>query len=103
MSCDTALGLPYNMVQVYVFLAIMAKITGLKPGLAYHKLINVHIYENQLEPFKTQLERKPYKSPKFHIDESIKTLEDLETWVTPDNFKISEYMYHPAIKYSFTV
>ena len=48
-SCDVPLGLNFNMVQVFFFLQIMAQITGNKPGLAYHKIVNAHIYEDQLE------------------------------------------------------
>ncbi|WP_418138367.1 thymidylate synthase [Marinomonas sp. RS-M-Aa-14] len=49
-SCDVPLGLNFNMVQVYVLLAIVAQITGKKPGKAFHKIVNAHIYEDQLEP-----------------------------------------------------
>ncbi|HLU15372.1 MAG TPA: thymidylate synthase, partial [Burkholderiaceae bacterium] len=81
-SCDVPLGLTFNMVQVYFFLAVMAQITGHKPGLAFHKIVNAHIYEDQLDLMKNvQLKRNPYPSPQFHINPDIKTLEDLETWV----------------------
>lgn len=86
-SCDVPLGLNFNMVQVYVFLAIMAQITGKKPGQAYHKIVNAHIYEDQLSPMRDiQLKREPLKAATFHINPEIKSLEDLETWVTLDDF-----------------
>ena len=47
-SGDYPLGVPYNAIQCYVLLALMAQITGHKCGKAYHKIVNVHIYENQL-------------------------------------------------------
>ncbi|AUS02000.1 thymidylate synthase [Vibrio phage 3.058.O._10N.286.46.B8] len=103
-SCDVPLGLNFNMVQVYVFLAIMAQITGLEAGEAYHKIINAHIYEDQLDIMKNeQLGREPLKLPKFKINPAIKTLEDLETWVTLDDFEVEGYECHPPIKYPFTV
>ena len=103
-SCDVPLGLNFNMVQVYFLLAIMAQITGLKAGKAYHKIVNNHIYEDQLELMRdVQLKREPYASPKLHINPDIKTLEDLQTWVTMDDFKIEGYEYHPAIQYPFSV
>lgn len=103
-SCDVPLGLNFNMVQVYFFLAIMAQITGHKPGMAYHKIINAHIYEDQLEPMRDiQLTREPFKAPTFHINPDIKSLEDLETWVTTDDFSVEGYEYHEPIKYAFAV
>jgi len=103
-SCDVPLGLNFNQVQVFFFLAIMAQITGYKPGVAYHKIVNAHIYEDQLELMRdVQLKREPFPSPKLIINPDIKTLEDLETWVTMDDFKIEGYQHHDAIAYPFSV
>lgn len=103
-SCDVPLGLNFNMVQVYFFLAIMAQITGHKPGKAYHKIVNAHIYEDQLELMRdVQLKREPFESPKLKINPDIKTLEDLETWVTIDDFDVEDYQFHEAISYPFSV
>lgn len=103
-SCDVPLGLNFNMVQVYFLLAIMAQITGHKPGKAYHKIVNAHIYEDQLELMRdVQLKREPLPLPKFHINPDIKTLEDLETWVTVDDFSIEGYQHHDPIAYPFSV
>ncbi|MDN3647351.1 thymidylate synthase [Reinekea marina] len=103
-SCDVPLGLNFNQVQVFFFLAIMAQITGLKPGKAYHKIVNAHIYEDQLELMReVQLKRKPYPSPKLIINPEIKSLKDLETWVTMDDFSVEGYQHHEAIAYPFSV
>jgi len=103
-SCDVPLGLNFNMVQVYFFLAIMAQITGNKPGQAYHKIVNAHIYEDQLELMRdVQLKREPFPAPKLIINPEIKTLEDLETWVTLDDFQVEDYQHHEPIRYPFSV
>ncbi|MCX4192618.1 thymidylate synthase [Methylophaga sp. OBS1] len=103
-SCDVPLGLNFNQVQVFFLLKIMAQISGLKPGKAYHKIVNAHIYEDQLELMRdVQLKREPFPSPKLHINPEIKTLQDLETWVTLDDFKVEGYEYHPPIAYPFSV
>ena len=103
-SCDVPLGLNFNMVQVYVLLAIMAQITGHKPGKAYHKIVNAHVYEDQLELLRdVQLQRDPFPPPKFQINPDIKSLEDIETWVTLDDFSISDYQSHEPIQYPFSV
>ena len=82
----------------------MAQITGLKEGKAFHKIVNAHIYENQLDLMKdVQLRRQPYEPPRFHINPEIKTLDDVLTWVTTDDFKVEGYSHHDPIKYPFAV
>jgi thymidylate synthase len=103
-SCDVPLGQNFNQIQVFTLLALMAQITGHKPGKAYHKIVNAHIYEDQLELMRdVQLKRKPFPSPKLHINPEIKTLEDIETWVTLDDFSVEGYQYHDPIAYPFSV
>lgn len=103
-SCDVPLGLNFNMVQVYFLLAIMAQITGKKPGKAYHKLVNAHIYEDQLTLMQdVQLKREPYDAPQLIINPDIKSLEDIETWVTLDDFEVQGYRCHEPIAYPFSV
>lgn len=103
-SCDVPLGLNFNQVQVFTFLALMARITGKKAGTAYHKIVNAHIYEDQLELMRdVQLKREPFPSPQLHISEKITSLEDLETWVTMDDFTLTGYQHHDPIAYPFSV
>ena len=103
-SCDVPLGLNFNQIQVFAFLAIMAQITGNKPGVAYHKIVNAHIYEDQLDLMKNvQLKREPFPSPQLRINPKIKSLEDLETWVTMDDFEVVGYQHHDPIQYPFSV
>jgi thymidylate synthase len=103
-SCDVPLGLNFNQIQVFFLLQIVAQITGNKAGKAFHKIVNAHIYEDQLELMRdVQLKRTPYEPPSLHINPDIKTLEDLETWVSLDDFEVSGYQYHEAIRYPFAV
>ena len=103
-SCDVPLGLNFNQIQVFVLLALIAQITGKTPGLAYHKIVNAHIYEDQLELMRTvQLKRTPFASPQLHINPDIKSLKDLDTWVSMDDFKVEGYEHHEAISYPFSV
>ncbi|MCP4125763.1 MAG: thymidylate synthase [Gammaproteobacteria bacterium] len=103
-SCDVPLGQNFNQVQVFFFLQLMAQITGNKPGVAYHKIVNAHIYEDQLELMRdVQLKREPYSPPKLHINPDIKSLEDVESWVTMDDFEVTDYQHHEPIIYPFSV
>ncbi|PPC77634.1 thymidylate synthase [Pokkaliibacter plantistimulans] len=103
-SCDVPLGLNFNQVQVFTFLALMAQITGHKAGMAYHKIVNAHIYEDQLALMRdVQLKREPFPAPQLRINPSIRSLEDLETWVTLDDFEVEGYRCHDPIQYPFSV
>lgn len=103
-SCDVPLGLNFNQIQVFVLLALVAQITGNKAGKAYHKIVNAHIYEDQLELMRdVQLKREPFPSPTLHINPDIKSLEDIETWVTLDDFSVEGYQCHEPIAYPFSV
>jgi len=103
-SCDVPLGQNFNQIQVFTFLKLIAQITGKQPGEAYHKIINAHIYEDQLELMRdVQLKRAPYSPPQLHISPDIKTLEDIETWVTLDDFEVTGYKHHDPIAYPFSV
>ena len=50
-----------------------------------------------------QLKREPFPAPKLTINPKIKTLADIETWVTTDDFKVEGYECHEPIKYPFAV
>lgn len=103
-SCDVPLGLVFNQVQVFAFLKIIAQITGHKPGQAFHKIVNAHIYEDQIALMRdVQLQRKPFELPQLHINPDIKSLEDIETWVTMEDFEVSGYQHHESIQYPFSV
>ncbi|CRK85533.1 Thymidylate synthase [Candidatus Providencia siddallii] len=103
-SCDVPLGLNFNQIHCFVLLMLMARFTNYIPGKAYHKIVNAHIYENQLPLLcNIQLKRKPFQSPSLIINPKIKKLEDIETWVSVDDFIIQGYRHHGAIKYPFTI
>ena len=103
-SCDVPLGLNFNQIQVFTLLALIAQITGKTPGIAYHKIVNAHIYEDQLDLMRTvQLKREPFQPPKLHINFDIKALEDIESWVTLDDFIVEGYRHHGPIVYPFSV
>ncbi|MCH7814992.1 MAG: thymidylate synthase [Proteobacteria bacterium] len=103
-SCDVPLGLNFNQIQVFTLLALIAQITGKSAGIAYHKIVNAHIYEDQLELMRdVQLKRDPFNPPELHINPDIKTLKDIETWVSLDDFEVKGYQHHEPITYPFSV
>ena len=73
-SCDVPLGLPFNITQYATLLNMLAQVCDLKPGTMNWSLKDAHIYLNQIEGIKTQIERG-------------ETLEDLpapELWLNPE-------------------
>jgi len=103
-SADLPLGVPFNMIQCAWFLLIMARITGLRAGKAFHKMVNVHIYEDQLETMeKIQIGRTVGSPPIMHLPDSLRTFEDLQESVLPTDFKLIGYNPQPTIKYPFSV
>lgn len=105
-SSDLPLGENFNMVQAWFLLQVMAQLTEYEAGFAHLTMVNCHIYENQVEGVKEQLQREPFNPPKFIFKKKL-TLEDIMTNITKDNFdeyfEIQDYQYHPPIKYPFTV
>ena len=102
-SSDWALGTDANKLQVWLLLRLMAQITGKNPKVAYHRNVNCHIYDNQMPLVPMQLAREMLDEPTLDINPDIKTLEDLETWVTLDDFKITIPRTHEPIAYPFSV
>jgi thymidylate synthase len=101
-SMDVPLGCPYNIASYALLLLLVCRITGFKPGKLAHFGWNIHIYQDQVEGMRQQITRHSCGSPKLIIDESIKTLDDLETWVKVEHFQLVDYKSHPAIVYPFS-
>lgn len=103
-SVDVPLGLKFNMVQVQVLLQVMAQITGHKVANAAHNMVNCHIYANQVDTMRdVQLKREDTPHDvRLWINPEIKTLEDLRTWVTTDDFRLEGYEPQPFVRYGFT-
>ena len=103
-SIDVPLGLAFNMPQTVFLLRVIAQITGLKAGMVYHKLVNCHLYDDQIELMREQVSRTPFSEPSLIISDEIRTLKDLETWVNPQEekqFSVEGYEHHSPIKYPF--
>ena len=68
-SDDLPLGHGFNQIQVAWLLMVMAQITGLKAAKAFHKVVNAHVYEDQLETLtQVQLTREPKPLPTLKIN-----------------------------------
>lgn len=96
-SCDTLLGVPFNIASMSAFLIIISKLVGMEPGEARWIGGDVHLYTAHISAAQEQLTREPFKLPKLVIRKQLKTLDDV-LGLTIDDFDVVGYHYHPKIK-----
>ena len=82
-SCDVPLGLPFNVTQYSVLLSLLAKVSGLEAGTLDWSIKDAHIYVNQVDGVKEQLENGNVLErldmyPKSKLLKLKKTLEEEE-------------------------
>lgn len=93
-SCDTFLGVPFNIASYSLLLMMIAQVTGLKPGTFVHVYGDLHIYTNHFEQVKEQLSRQPRKLPTMKINPAVKNIEDFVF----EDFTLEGYDPYPTIK-----
>lgn len=94
-SCDTFLGLPFNICSLGMFLFLMAKTVGMKPYKIIHSIADMHIYENHIPMVQEQLKRSAYAFPYIKLrTEETKRIEDYEF----SDIEIVDYYSHGSIK-----
>lgn len=98
-SCDVALGLPFNVTQYAVLVNLLAHVTGLKPGKMTWVINNAHIYENQIDGIKKQLERTndAYDAPKLWLNKDITDFFKFDNSKDLNDIKLIDYKYHEKI------
>jgi thymidylate synthase len=90
-SCDTFLGIPFNISSYGTLLVLIAKEVNMVPGELIGNLGDVHLYKNHIEQAKEQILREPYNLPT--IEFSNVDLLDGEF-----DYEVKGYDYHPTIK-----
>lgn len=93
-SCDSFLGVPFNIASYALLLSMMAQVTGTKPRELIISFNDVHIYKNHFKQVKTQLTREPMSLPKLWLNPEVKNIDNF----TMDDIKLLGYQSHPAIK-----
>jgi thymidylate synthase len=68
-SIDMFLGCPFNIVQYALLAHVFGRIAGLKPRHLVTNIADCHLYDNQFEQVREQIERKPNLPPYLKIDE----------------------------------
>ena len=102
-SWDMFLGVPFNIYSTALLTIFMSRAANMLPGEISLTVVDAHIYSNHIEQVKLQLSRTPYKWPLLQLDADINTLEDMRGLNFKDDYKLTEYYKHPAIKASMAV
>lgn len=101
-SCDLMCGVSHNIASYAALLCLLGKVSGLTPWILKGDLNDCHIYENQIDNAKEQLEREPRTLPQLEITQPYEGEFDILKWTYQD-VKLLNYDPHPALKFEVTI
>lgn len=102
-SCDVPLGLPFNVTQYAVLLRLLAQVCDLEPGELNWSIKDAHIYVNQVDGIKEQLERYHTKgslpAPTLWINPEIKDFYAFDNSTEIKDIKLEDYQHMGKIAF----
>lgn len=93
-SCDTFLGVPFNIASYALLTMMVAQVCDLELGDFVWTGGDVHLYTNHLEQAKLQLTRNVRSLPQMKINPNVKDIFSFNY----DDFTLENYDPHPHIK-----
>lgn len=93
-SCDTFLGVPFNIASYALLTHMVAHSVGMAPGTFVWTGGDVHIYTNHMAQVKEQLSRKPFLLPSLVLSPTVKDIFNFKA----TDISLDNYQSHPSIK-----
>jgi thymidylate synthase len=97
-SCDTFLGIPFNIASYGILLHMFAQQANMVPDRLIGSLKNVHIYNNHKDQCIEQIAREPRELPKLVLNKA----KDIFSY-TYDDIKFENYNPHDKIAGAISV
>lgn len=101
-SCDVAIGIPANIASYALLLKLLAKHAGLQEGELVGSLNDCHIYLNQVDVIKEQLNRKPLPLPTLEIPNNRENGFDIFAW-DHTQLELKNYQSHGKLNFALEV
>ncbi len=93
-SCDSFLGVPFNIASYALLTHMVAHVTGLEVGEFIWTGGDCHIYNNHFDQVDEQLTRTPRALPKLLIKRKVDSIFDFKF----EDFELVGYDPHPRIE-----
>jgi thymidylate synthase len=90
-SCDTFLGLPFNISSYGALLCLIAEEVNMIPDELIGNLGDTHLYLNHVEQANEQVSRDAYPLPTVKFS-------NIDLLSGEFDYEVIDYKYHPSIK-----
>ena len=100
-SQDVPLGTPFNISSYGLLLVIIGKMVNMVPDELITNMGDCHIYLNQIDGVREQINREPFELPELVMSNQINFNESVDEFLNScliTDFMVENYQSHPTIK-----